>query len=48
VDPGEYYFRTAIRFRTGAPELTHLNFRLGIAKGERRRDSVRLEVFEVV
>ena len=48
VDPGEYYFRTSIRFRTGAPDLAHLNFRLAIARGERRRDSVRLEVFEVL
>lgn len=48
VDPGEYYFRTAIRFRTGAPDLAHLNFRLGIARGERQQDRVRLEVFEVL
>lgn len=48
VDPGEYYFRTAMRFRTGAPELAHLNFRLGIARGARRRGGVRLEVYEVL
>jgi uncharacterized protein DUF3237 len=48
VDPGEYYFRTAIRFRTGAPELAHLNFRLAIARGARRPGGVRLEIFEVL
>jgi len=48
VDPGRYYFRTSIRFRTGAPELAYLNFRLAVARGERRRDRVRLEVFEVL
>lgn len=48
VDPSRYYFRTAIRFRTGAPELAHLNFRLAVARGERRKGGVRLEVFEVV
>jgi Protein of unknown function (DUF3237) len=48
VDPCEYYFRTAIRFRTGAAELAHLNFRLAVARGERRKASVRVEVFEVL
>jgi hypothetical protein len=48
VDRGEYYFRTAMRFRTGAPELAHLNFRLAVARGERRKGGVRLEVFEVL
>lgn len=48
VDPGAYYFRTAISFRTGAPELAYLNFRLAVARGARRRGWVRLEVFEVL
>jgi hypothetical protein len=48
VDPSEYYFRTAMRFRTGAPELAYLNFRLGVARGARRPGMVRLEVFEVL
>ena len=48
VDPGEYYFRTSIRFRTGAPDFAYLNFRLAVARGERKRGSVRLEVFEVL
>jgi hypothetical protein len=48
VDPREYYFRTAMRFLTGAPELAHLNDRLAVARGERRAGGVRLEVFAVV
>ena len=27
VDPSEYYFRTAMRFETGAPELAWMNRR---------------------
>jgi hypothetical protein len=48
VDPSEYYFRTAMRFTTGAPALAHLNFRLAVARGARRPGGVRLEVFAVV
>jgi hypothetical protein len=48
VDPGDYYFRTFVRLRTGAPELAHLNNRLAVARGERRKGGVRLEVFEVL
>lgn len=48
VDPSEYYFRTTIRFRTGDPALAHLNFRLAVARGQRRAGGVRLDVFEVI
>jgi hypothetical protein len=48
VDPAQYYFRTAMRFRTDASELTHLNHRLYVSRGERRPDNVRLEIFEVL
>ena len=48
VDPAEYYFRTAIRFRTGAAYLARLNHRLYVARGARRPGAVRLEVFEVL
>lgn len=48
VDPSEYYFRTAMRFRTGDPALGSLNDRLGIARGARGPRGVRLEVFEVL
>ena len=48
VSPAEYYFRTAMRFRTGTSELAFLNHRLYIARGERLPNRVRLEVFEVL
>jgi hypothetical protein len=48
VEPGAYYFRTFMRLRTGAPALSHLNFRLFVARGERRAGRVRLEAFEVL
>ena len=48
VDPRQYYFRTSIRMHTGAEALSHLNFRLAVARGERQRHSVHLEVFEVL
>jgi hypothetical protein len=48
VPAAEYYFRTAIRFRTAAPRLMRLNDILAVSYGERRRQGVRLEVFEVL
>ena len=48
VNPREYYFRTAISFLTGSPGLTYMNYRLYVARGERRRDNVRLEVFDIL
>lgn len=48
VDGAQYYFRTAIRFTTGSEALRHLNFRLGMARGERLKTGVRLEVFEIL
>jgi hypothetical protein len=48
VDPSSYYFRTAMRFRTAAPELAHLNALLAVAKGQRRPRGVRLEVFAIL
>ena len=48
VDPREYYFRTTIRFKAAAPALRHLNHRLEVARGERRKNTVILEVFEVL
>lgn len=47
VDPSLYYFRTAIRFRTAAPGLDHLNGMVAIASGRRLPDRVILDVFEV-
>ena len=47
VDPSLYYFRTSMRFRTGAPELARLNTVLAIAVAERRANVVVLTVHEV-
>ncbi|WP_437738245.1 DUF3237 family protein [Sorangium sp. So ce1335] len=47
VDPGLYYFRTAIRMRTSAPGLLRLNAMLALAVGERLADRVRLTVYEI-
>jgi hypothetical protein len=44
----EYYFRTAIRMRTGAPRLSRLNGVLAFSLGERRPTSVLLSVFELL
>ena len=48
VDPSEYYFRTAMRFKTGAPHLQHLNNKLFVGRGERTASLVKLEVVEVL
>jgi hypothetical protein len=47
VDPSLYYFRTAMRFRTGAPGLAHLNGIIAIAKGAREKNLVKLSVYEI-
>lgn len=48
VDPSLYYFRTAIRFKTGAAALTRLNHILAVAKAERLTTLVKLDVHEVL
>jgi hypothetical protein len=45
VDPGAYYFRTAMRFETAAPALAHLNRIVAVGIGAREARSVRLRVF---
>ncbi|WP_298727539.1 DUF3237 domain-containing protein [uncultured Ferrovibrio sp.] len=47
VDPASYYFRTALRFETAAPQLQWLVHRLAIGYGERRPDQVLLKVYAV-
>ena len=47
VDPGEYYFRTHVRFTTAAPRLSWLNDLLGISTGRRDQSVVRIDVHEV-
>ena len=48
VDPSEYFFRTTIRFQTGAARLASLNRTLAIAVGARRSASVELTVYRVL
>jgi hypothetical protein len=45
VDPAAYYFRTAMRFETGAPSLAHLNGVVAFGIGAREARCVRLQVF---
>lgn len=47
VDPGQYYFRTLMRFETAAPAHDWLNRVLAIAYGARLHNAVELEVHEV-
>ena len=48
VDPALYYFRTCMRFETGDTELGWLNRILAIARGQREKNAVKLDVYEVV
>jgi len=47
VDPALYYFRSALRFETAAPELQWLVRILAIGHGQRLARQVRLTVFPV-
>ncbi|NWG26200.1 MAG: DUF3237 domain-containing protein [Pseudorhodoplanes sp.] len=47
VDPSLYYFRTAMRFETGTPGLDWLNRILALARGQREKNAVILDVYEV-
>jgi hypothetical protein len=42
-----YFFRTSMRFQTGAPAWLHLNRVMAIAVGERQADEVRLDVYRI-
>jgi hypothetical protein len=48
VDPARYYFRTVLRFETGAPELAWLNRTLAVARAERKARKVLLEAYELL
>lgn len=47
VEPSEYYFRTHVRFATGAARFDHLNRIIGVASGERHPTGVHLVVYSV-
>ena len=43
----EYFFRTLMRFQTGAPAWTHLNKVMAIAVGQREARLVVLDVYRI-
>jgi Protein of unknown function (DUF3237) len=45
VDPGSYFFRTFMRFETGAVELAFLNRTMAVATARRRVRRVELQCF---
>jgi hypothetical protein len=47
VHPSLYYFRTCMRFETGDKDLGWLNRVIAIARGQREKNAVRLDVHEV-
>ena len=48
VDPGEYYFRTAVAFETAAPRYDWLNRIIAVGTGRRPPEGPVYEVFEVL
>jgi hypothetical protein len=42
-----YYFRTLVRFTTGAPQWQHLNKLLAIAVGQREANVVKLDYYRL-
>jgi len=48
VDPSKYYFRTAIRFETGAPQYAFLNRLIAISSGDRRASGPIYTIDEVL
>jgi hypothetical protein len=42
-----YYFRTVMRFQTGAPAWAHLNGLLALAVGRREASAVLLDVYRI-
>ena len=48
VDPGKYFFRTVMRFETGAPGLEWLNKTIALASAERKAQQVLLNAFRVL
>jgi hypothetical protein len=48
VNPALYYFRTVMRFEASNPSLDWFNRIIAIARGERERLSVKLDVYELL
>ncbi len=47
VPPQDYFFRTLVRFTTGAPAWLHLNKVLAIAVGQRQASAVVLDFYRI-
>ena len=43
----EYFFRTVVRFTTGAPQWLHLNKVLALAVGQREARAVLLDFYRI-
>jgi len=48
VDPASYFFRTIMRFTTGAPELAWLNKTIAVATAERKARRVELKAWRLL
>jgi len=48
VDPARYFFRTTMRFETGAPYLEWLNRTIAVATAERQSRQVLLDAYRVL
>jgi hypothetical protein len=47
VDASKYFFKTVMRFETGAPELAFLNKTIAIARAERKARGVELQAWAI-
>ena len=47
VAAAEYFFRTLMRFGTGAPQWLHLNKVMALAVGQRQANAVLLDVYRI-
>jgi hypothetical protein len=48
VDPASYFFRTVMRFETGAPDLAWLNKTIAVATAQRKARRVELEAWRLL
>lgn len=48
VDPSQYFFRTIMRFETGAPYLGWLNRTIAVATAQRKARQVWLEAYRLL
>jgi hypothetical protein len=48
VDPAKYFFRTILRFETGAPYLEWLNKTIAVATAERKARQVLLSAYRLL